>query len=433
MISKAFVWGYLPGDGEPTLCGAFEHQPTSAGVKVGTFVYGKSYLSNPDALALDPVALPLGSRAFSTAALGGVFGVLSDATPDDWGRYVVDKHFGPQDYPVGYMLHPMDDAIGNLAFSASPDERPAHHEPLDSKDIALVRRVLLGLEQGEALPTQVFQKIRPNTALGGARPKLTVCHEGELWLAKFPSARDDPALSYAPIEAAMLDLGALCDIEPAHAVVVQGDVLLVRRFDRARIASGWRRDGFLSARSILHANTAAVEPTYSGSYGRFANELSRYSADAPADRELLFRRMVFNAFISNTDDHDRNHGLLAGDFPGEYRLSPAYDLRPILHATVRKHHAMNLGRGRSEATKKNLLADHRDFGLSESQAGAIIESIETTVARHWRECLSARGVSVEGADRLARCFGSVPQDEHVVQAEIRRNNPAPIGRDRMRS
>lgn len=119
----------------------------------------------------------------------------------------------------------------------------------------------------------------------------------------------------------MLDLGALCEIGPSVAKVVHGDVLLVKRFDRARIAQGWRRDGFLSARSIFYANQSNLPVGYSGSYGRLANKLVRYSAHASADRELLFRRMVFNVCISNTDDHDRNHGLLAGDLPGEYRLS----------------------------------------------------------------------------------------------------------------
>jgi serine/threonine-protein kinase HipA len=158
---------------------------------------------------------------------------------------------------------------------------------------------------------------------------------------------------------------------------------------------------------VFNSNPALQNYAYSGSYPRLAVELRRYSADARADQEQLFRRMVFNVAISNTDDHDRNHGLLAADLPGTYRLSPAYDLVPRLHGTRRHVHAMTLGGSESVASRQNLLADCASFGLSESQAASIIDDTVVRVQDNWRQCLLDQGVSVSGADRLRSCFTGI--------------------------
>lgn len=143
-------------------------------------MYGKSYLANPDAIALDAGCAALSPRTFSTTALSGVFGPLADATPDDWGRYVIDKQFGRQVYPIGYMLHPLDDAIGNIAFSSDNKQPPPDNEPLDVSEHSRGAPGSAWTQQGNEIPAEIFNRIRPNTAMGGARPKLTVQHEGEL-------------------------------------------------------------------------------------------------------------------------------------------------------------------------------------------------------------------------------------------------------------
>jgi serine/threonine-protein kinase HipA len=418
---SAFVWTHLPGDVLPTLCGRFSQEPNASGVATGKFVYGQSYLTNPDALALDPVGMPLASKDYATTALRGVFGPLLDAMPDDWGRYVIDRTAGEQKFPVGYMLKTSDDAVGNISFSASPGAAPVGH---DAQAIGMdllpqARQILLGLEQGKPVPPELALKVRPNTALGGARPKLTVAHQGHLWLAKFGSTRDQPDLPYARIEAAMLDLARLSGIDRVQAEVALGDVLLVRRFDRqwveGPLGSGWRRDAFLSARTVFHANHQTQPYVYAGSYARLAQELQRYSARPAVDQEELFRRMVFNALISNTDDHERNHGLLADDEPGTYRLSPAYDLVPSIHATRRRYHAMTLGAGESLATRENLVADCTVFGLSRPAADAIIEKMQACVAANWEACLQKQGVPQPAIARLETCFRGIP--ESIEQAD----------------
>jgi serine/threonine-protein kinase HipA len=412
MTSEAYVWVYLPGDTRPIVCGLYTHAPTAAGTPVGTFVYGRSYLANPDRIPLDPVALPLRPATFSTTVLNGVFGAINDAMPDDWGRYVIDKLQGVKEFPVGYMLATLDDSIGNLAFSAASTDAPSSFLPIGMDLLPAAREVLMGIEQGQPVPKALEGRLRPNTAMGGARPKLTVEHDGRLWLAKFPSSRDDQSLPDAKLEAAMLALGVLCGINTANAQVVLGDVLLVERFDRAWVDGpepGWRRDSFLSARTIF--NASARDQTYAaGGYGRLATELVRYSADPQSDQKALFRRMVFNVCISNTDDHDRNHGVLADDQPGFYRLSPAYDLLPRQHSTLR--------------TRENLLADGAKFGLSPTEAEVIVKEVELGVALHWHDCLSAQGLSASAIDRLKSCFGGIPLTaKDVGQAIESRRNP----------
>lgn len=356
MTSEVFVWAYLPGDVEPILCGRFERVATATR-PVGVFVYDASYLKNPSAIAVDPIALPLGAQEFGTTLPNGVFGALLDAMPDDWGRYVIDHVHGQQRFPAKYMRHTSGDSAGNLAFSHSDKEAPVRRRVIGADDISLARSVLLELESHKDIPPELVTQVRANTAMGGARPKLTVEKDGRLWVAKFPLRHDDPLVPMAELEAAMLDLAKRCAIASAEAHVVHEDMLLVERFDRGPVDCNGlaRRDAFLSARTLFECTGFRLD--FGGSYVRLASELKRYSCQSAQDQAQLFRRMVFNALISNTDDHERNHGLVADDMPGSYRLSPAYDLVPRIHGTSARHQAMAIGGGKSLATRDNLLSD----------------------------------------------------------------------------
>jgi len=107
----------LPDATEFVTAGRFVLETDRAGVSVGRFVYGRSYLERPDAVAIDPLELKLGKSSYSTAALGGVFGALRDAGPDYWGRRVIEKHSGkPQLGELDYLLYAPDDRAGALGF-----------------------------------------------------------------------------------------------------------------------------------------------------------------------------------------------------------------------------------------------------------------------------------------------------------------------------
>ncbi|EJE54413.1 HipA-like protein [Acidovorax sp. CF316] len=413
MASEIFVWAYLPGDVEPTLCGRFEHGTSSTG-HMGVFAYYKSYLQNPSAIAVDPIALPLRALQFSTTLSKGVFGALLDAMPESWGRHVIDTVQWRQDFPARYMLNTAGDAIGNLAFSQSSTEIPVRRLPIGVEDIGLAQAVLYDLDKHpELVFPEMVEWVWANTAMGGARPKLTVEKDGRLWLAKFPSRNDDANLPMAKLEAAMLDLARRCGINSAISQVVEGDgrhgdVLLVERFDRGPVDGRGmaRRDAFLSARTLFECT--GFRSDYSGSYVRLASELERYSCQSESDRAELFRRMVFNALISNTDDHDRNHGLVADDMPGTYRLSPAYDLLPQWRSTRQRGQAMAVGSNGAMATKENLLSECEAFGLTRRNAEEVHGQVAERVAANWRECLVAQGVADKGIALVEGCFSVVP-------------------------
>lgn len=413
MTSEIFVWAYLPGDVEPTLCGRFEHGTSAAG-PTGVFAYDTSYLQNSSAIAVDPIALPLRAEQFSTTLSNGVFGALLDAMPDSWGRHVIDTGDWRDDFPARYMLHTAGDAVGNLAFSQSSTVVPAPRRPIGVEDIGLAQAVLYDLDKHPKLVfPEMVEWVWANTAMGGARPKLTVEKDGLLWLAKFPSRNDDANLPMPKLEAAMLDLARRCGINSAIAQVVDGDglhgdVLLVERFDRGPVDGNGmaRRDAFLSARTLFECT--GFRSDYSGSYVRLASELGRYSCQSKPDQAELFRRMVFNALISNTDDHDRNHGLVADDMPGSYRLSPAFDLVPQLRGTRERGQAMAVGSDGAVATRENLLSECKAFGLRRRNAEEIYEQVAEQVAANWRVCLVAQGVADKAIALVEGCFSGVP-------------------------
>src|SRR6185437_2047810 len=184
------------------------------------------------------------------------------------------------------------------------------------------------VEEGDnvELPPQVQELVQPGTSLGGARPKNVVEDDEGLWIAKFPEKND--RWNNARVESAMLQLARECGLQTCDTRVVSvagGDVLLVRRFDRVKTKGGYYRHRFVSALTILDAGETTGERTR-WSYLLLADELRRRSHRVAEDLRELFCRMVFNALISNTDDHPRNHGLI--EPRRDFELAPAYDLTP---------------------------------------------------------------------------------------------------------
>ena len=114
---ECFVYITLPGETEPVTAGRFALSVDRRGVPEGRFVYGRSYLERPNAVALDPVELKLAPRTYATASMGGVFGALRDASPDYWGRRVIQRHLGKaQPSEMDYLLYSPDDRAGALGF-----------------------------------------------------------------------------------------------------------------------------------------------------------------------------------------------------------------------------------------------------------------------------------------------------------------------------
>lgn len=406
--SSCFVYLTLPGQTEPVTAARFELTTSRQGEPLGRLVYGKSYLARPDAVPLEPLELPLLEQTFETTQLRGVFGALRDASPDFWGRRVIERHAGkPMLTELDYLLLSPDDRAGALAFGLSATPPPPlrkFNQTLELEHLQSLADTVL-TERSEEGPgaEQVEELLLVGTSMGGARPKTVVEDDEGLWLAKFN--RPDDKWNVARVEHAMLELAAECGVRAAvsRLVTVAGrDVLLVKRFDRQKTAAGYLRARMVSALTLLRADEL---PNARGrwSYLELVEALRRASATAEKDAHELFRRACFNALTSNTDDHPRNHALVA--MGREWGLSPAYDLTPTPHVSLeRRDLAMELGSAGRWANAQNLVSQAPRFLLTAEQADAMVSDVEARVRDGWYRTARRVGVTERDCEAISGAF-----------------------------
>ena len=243
------------------------------------------------------------------------------------------------------------------------------------------------------------------TSMGGARPKAVVKAEDALWIAKFN--RPDDRWNHARVERAMLELARACGIHTAEnklTTIGDRDALLVNRFDREHGEAGYQRARMLSALTLLRAEDTHQDRS-KWSYVLLVEELRRISSKPKADAAELFRRMCFNALITNNDDHPRNHAVIAmGD---EWKLSPAYDLTPAMPVSVeRRDLAMECGDLGRYAHAENLRSQSIRFLLGPDEAETIIGEMEQTVRQHWYAIARREGVSEKDCESIRPAFAS---------------------------
>ena len=406
--TECFVYITLPGETESVTAGRFELTKDRRGNALGRFVYGKSYLARGNAVAIDPIELKLSGDTYETARLNGVFGALRDAGPDYWGRRVIEKHAGATQLgELDYLLNSADDRAGALGFGLNqqpPAPRRKFNKTIELAKLQEIAEALMREEDvrtGEAAQVQDLMLI--GTSMGGARPKAVV-EDGEwLWIAKFN--RPDDRWNNTRVERAILELAKTCGVSVATSRVetIGGkDVLLVKRFDREKTDKGYQRARMISGLTLLRAEEAA-EMRDRWSYVLLAEELRRVVEEPKRDAPELFRRMVFNALISNIDDHPRNHAVIAKD--RNWKLSPGYDLTPSpVIAQDRRDLAMDAGDQGRFANAKNLLSQRARFLLDEQEARAIVSDMSERVRATWYDVVRAQGVSEKDAETIRGAF-----------------------------
>jgi serine/threonine-protein kinase HipA len=407
---RAYVYLQLPNSLETVTAGFYE-QESRAGVALGTFVYNPRYLDRPDAVPLEEFELPLRNARTETVKLRGIFGCLRDASPDSWGRKIIERHLKRLDLTeVEYLLHSPEDRVGALSFGRGKTPPPPTTTFNRTVHLASLLAFADTIEHdgrqdkdSEALQAQMAELVEPGTALGGARPKNVVeDHDGQ-WIAKFPDRAD--RWNNARVEASMLELARECGLRSADAKIItvaDRDVILVRRFDRVKVERGYLRHRFVSALTVLDAGDTFGDRAR-WSYPLLADEVRRRSHRSVADLVELFQRMTFNALISNTDDHPRNHGLIATS--AVWELAPAYDLTPNPLSSLEKRDlAMTVGRYNRYANRENLLSECARFRLQRDEAATLIDRMHDLVRTRWRAVMRANGVTEADCDRLATAF-----------------------------
>jgi len=390
MTSDAYIWIWLPGESEPVVCGRLEPENNTYG-----FVYGKSYLNRSNAIALDPRELPLEERIFSPS-FGETHSVIRDAAPDAWGRRVLmytieGKAFSELDY----LLLAGRDRIGAL------DVRPesSGYSGVRTGPSALIEDLLTAAEKVEAghpLPESLANALLHGSSVGGARPKALLMDENIKWIAKFSSTTDHYPVVRS--EYAAMWLAGKCGIavpDMRLLKIMEKDVLLVKRFDRELSDGHWRRRFLISGLTALQLHE--TEATLA-SYPELASFIRRFGDGFSSDTKQLFKRMLFNIFIGNTDDHARNHSFF---WDGHYyTLTPAYDICPILRAGQTAHQAMIIGREGRAGTLRNALSEAKQFGLTSEEAKTIGEETAGIIRQHWDEAADLAGLANHGSKLL---------------------------------
>ena len=370
--------------------------------------------------SFDPDELNLSDRVYETTALNGVFGALRDAGPDAWGRRVIERHAGKAQLgELDYLLNSPDDRAGALGFGLGQQPPAPKREFNQTIQLAKIQAIADAIVTDTKLPpdpllTQAQELLLVGTSMGGARPKAVVEDDDALWIAKFN--RKDDKWNDARVEHAMLKLARACGLTTAESKIVtvaDRDVLLVKRFDREKAAGGYHRARMISALTLLRTGDLQRDRDR-WSYVLLVEELRRASGEAKKDANELFRRMCFNALITNGDDHPRNHAFIAKT--RDWRLAPAYDLTPQpLVSLEERDLAMICGDQGRIANKTNLLSQSARFLLQPEEADAIATAMEDQVRNTWYEVARAAGVSEKDCERIQGAFAYPGFDLERVQ------------------
>ena len=400
---------YVELQGESVLVGRLWSR-TRGARESATFEYDASWLTHPGRFALEP-ALPLTSGPFHTPVDKALFGATDDTAPDRWGRVLMRRAERRRAEKAGqtprtlsetdYLLLVDDEARqGALRFAATPGG-PFLAEPSGwrippfvelPRLLSAATRVTNDEEDDEDLRIL----IGPGSSLGGARPKASVRdQDGHLALAKFRDRRDDYGIVLWEGVALSLALKAGVAVPQWRIEEVAGEpVALIRRFDRV----DGERIPFLSAMSMLGARDNEVR-----SYLEIADALRQHGAAAKEDLAQLWRRVVFNVMISNTDDHLRNHGfLLHGDNIG-WRLAPAYDLNPVPVDVRSRVLSTAIAIDDATASLELALETAEYYGIKASDARTIAVEVATAVS-DWRGVAARLNIPSREIDRMASAF-----------------------------
>lgn len=402
---EAYVYIQLPGSVETVPAALLRVQTLPDGTQIGRFRYGDRYLERKEAIALDPFQLPLDKRVYEFTRLKGIPGAVRDASPDAWGRHVIEHKLqrGAGDlHEIDYLLHGPQDGAGYLSFGLKVEPPAPKRKYNRTHQLGDLIAASQAIDEDRPVAAQLLEQIEPGTSMGGARAKATIEDGQYLWLGKFPTKED--RINLQRVEYATLELARRCGLNVTQArlhAVGNDDVLMLQRFDREYTDAGYLRFGLVSGLTVLDCGDSHLDRER-WSYPLLADNVRRWSDKPEVDCAELFRRMAFNAAVTNNDDHPRNHALLRRQ--KAWRLSPAYDLVPAPAVSLeRRDLALTVGTYGRTASIYNLVSQAGRFGLSIEEARKEIERL-VEVIRQWRVTFFACGVSTEDVDRIAPAF-----------------------------
>jgi serine/threonine-protein kinase HipA len=401
-LDELYLW-YLGDPDSPRLVGTLNRVSIGKGVSLR---YRAEWLASGFALSedlplIDTEFLPPGRLV--TDAQRAV-GAVDDARPDRWGEKVIRFVDKPKRLSLmEFLFYAGDDRFGALGVSTSSDTyMPRPGGPLPRLEQAQqLSEVVAKIEAQEPITALEARIVAGGgSPLGGAKPKALIDIDGESWVIKF--FNNEP-VDTPLIEHATMTLAQKAGIHVALTQVIAlagANAVAVRRFDR----NGGQRIHSVSAGTAIRAATASSAEPEMG-YPELARILRRVGVNHDGinerDARELFRRMVFNILVDNTDDHEKNHALLVvSPFSnGRLRLAPAYDVLPT-----------NLGQGYQEficgdqgrdSTLANAMSQCEAFGLLPAEAAADVTAVIAVVST-WQAHFSQVGVRARDIQTLAQ-------------------------------
>jgi len=411
-LDDLYLW-YLGDPATPRLVGALKLVSAGKGVSLH---YGEQWLADGFALSED---LPLVDNEFLPPGRLGAdtqraVGAVDDARPDRWGEKVIRFVDKPKRLSLmEYLYYAGDDRFGALGVSTSPGAyNPKAGSPLPRLGQAQQLSEVVAKIEASAPISALEAKIIAGggSPLGGAKPKALIDIDGEQWVIKF---FDNEPVDTPLIEHATMTLAKRAGITVAETQIIRlagANAIAVRRFDR----EPGRRIHSISAGTAIRAATASGDEPEMG-YPALARILRRVGITQDdinqRDARELFRRMVFNMLVDNTDDHEKNHALLVVNpfAHGRLKLAPAYDVVPT--NSGQGFQEFICGADGRESTLENAMSQCDAFGLPATEAAAEVAAVIDAV-NTWQEHFAQAGVSERDIESLAE---RIDGDEFLAQ------------------
>jgi serine/threonine-protein kinase HipA len=345
------------------------------------------------------------------------FGIFLDSSPDRWGRLLMRRREAWQAKVEGrdertlfesdFLLGVYDGhRMGGLRFKLIEDGPFMNdHKKMATPPWTSLRELehaSLQLERDDAMNDPEYAQwlnvlLDPGSSLGGARPKASVMDENShLWIAKFPSSRDEK--NSGAWEMVLHELAQACGIHVAEARLQKFSgkhhTFLSKRFDRT---TDQKRIHFASAMTLLGLQDGADHIDGIG-YLDLVGFIMQHSPAAKEDLDQLWRRMVFNVLVSNTDDHLRNHGFLLTS--EGWRLSPAYDMNPneMGHGLT-----LNISENSNDLDVSLAIETAHLYHLKKETAERILKDMHQEIS-NWRAVSKGLGISNSEIELTKRAF-----------------------------
>lgn len=405
-ITDIFVYADWQGLGQPTLVGQLVGHKGRGNLSF-SFEYNKAWLKDHPNLFLDPQLSNYGGKQFP--ANGHLFGVFQDTMPDTWGRTLMKRRaainqdssfLSDQDFLLGVYDK---SRMGALRFKTSlegaflDDNVDFPTPPWSSvRDLQYAITQIESDKDNKAIMQWLTILMAPGSSLGGARPKANIIDEkGQLWIAKFPSKHDTYDMAkweYLAYRLA-LDAGVVMAESKIEKVAGHYYTFFTKRFDR----DVNERIHFSSAMTMTGNDEASIRDK-TPSYLEIAEFIQFAGANVEKDLEQLWRRIIFNIAISNTDDHLRNHGFVLKE--KGWFLSPAYDINPSI-----EKNGLSLNIDMDSNVLDFELAKNVGlyFQLDETAMNQILDVVISAV-KQWQKVAEELGISRSSQEIMSGAF-----------------------------